>query len=96
MSGFLLDTNVPSELIRPHPDPSVGNWLRSQDKELLFLSVVTIGELRKGFTILPASERRRKLEQWFEADVLSWFEGRYCPSRKPSPAAGESLPGSAN
>jgi toxin FitB len=79
VSGFLLDTNVPSELIRPLPDPSVGKWLRSQDKELLFLSVVTIGELRKGFTILPASERRRKLEQWFEADVLSWFEGRILP-----------------
>ena len=82
MSGFLLDTNVPSELIRPLPDPSVGNWLRSQDKELLFLGVVTIGELRKGFTILPASEGRRKLEQWFEADVLSWFEGRILPVTK--------------
>lgn len=76
MNGSLLDTNIPSELIRSRPDPQVGGWMRSQDKELLFMSVVTIGELRKGLTILPESDRRRKFEQWFEGEVLPWFDGR--------------------
>jgi predicted nucleic acid-binding protein len=48
MSGFLLDTNVPSESWRAHPAPNVAAWLRSQVKAEQFISVVTVGELRKG------------------------------------------------
>ena len=54
MSGFLLDTNGPSELNRPRPDPFVAEWLEQQDDNELFLSVVTLGE-RKGYIMLPQS-----------------------------------------
>jgi predicted nucleic acid-binding protein len=48
MSGFLLDTNIPSEMLRPRPDASVAAWLKRQANETLFVSVVTMGELRRG------------------------------------------------
>jgi hypothetical protein len=54
MSGFLPDTNVPSEVIRARPAASVVAWLRSQDDPSLFLSAVSVGELRRGFTVLPS------------------------------------------
>ena len=79
MSGFLLDTNVPSELIRTHPEPQVGNWVYSQDEQSLYLSAVSIGELRRGFIILPESKRRADLEQWFENDLVPRFHGRILP-----------------
>jgi predicted nucleic acid-binding protein len=46
MSGFLLDTNIPSEIIRTHPDSRVDAWVLGQDEAALHLSVVTIGEIR--------------------------------------------------
>jgi predicted nucleic acid-binding protein len=46
VSGFLLDTNIPAEIIRTRPYPRVNAWILSQDDESLYLSVVTIGELR--------------------------------------------------
>jgi predicted nucleic acid-binding protein len=79
VSGFLLDTNIPSELIRSRPEPRVGNWVYYQDEQLLYLSAVSIGELRRGFVILPASKRRTDLEQWFEDDLVPRFRGRILP-----------------
>jgi len=79
VSGFLLDTNIPSELIRTRPDPRVGNWVYAQDERSLYLSVVSIGELRRGFVILPAGKRRTELERWFEHDLLPRFLGRILP-----------------
>ncbi len=79
MSGFLLDTNIPSELTRARPNPRVENWMLSQVDDL-YLSVVTIGELRKGFTLLsPSDNRRVRLEQWFHDDLLALFAGRIFP-----------------
>ena len=46
MSGFLLDTNVISELIKPRPDPTVTRWIDATDESLLCLSVLTLGEIR--------------------------------------------------
>jgi len=84
MSGFLLDTNVPSEVTHTRPDPRVTAWLRNQDDGTLYVSVVTIGELRRGFALQPVnSERRRRLERWLEQDLLPWFEGRILPVTKP-------------
>jgi predicted nucleic acid-binding protein len=76
VSGFLLDTNVPSELIRSRPDPRVEKWVFAQDERSLFLSAVTIGELRRGFVILPASKRRTELERWFHDDLIPRFHSR--------------------
>ena len=66
MSGFLIDTNVISEFIRPKPDPKVIHWLEMADPELLFASVVTFGEIRLGIEDLPLSKRRTALEEWLE------------------------------
>ena len=79
MNGFLLDTNVPSELIRRRPDPRVGNWVYGRNEQLLNLSVVSIGELRRGFVMLPPGRQRTDLEWWFENDLLPWFHGRILP-----------------
>ncbi|MBZ5728257.1 MAG: type II toxin-antitoxin system VapC family toxin [Acidobacteriia bacterium] len=79
MSGFLLDTNVPSELIRLRPEPRVAGWIEAANDAQLFVSVVTIGELRKGFTNLRESKRRAFLEDWLQNELLPWFEGRILP-----------------
>lgn len=76
MKGFLLDTNIPSELIRSHPEPRVERWFLAQAEEALFLSTVTIGELRRGFVMLPNSERRMRLEKWFQNTLLPQFHSR--------------------
>jgi predicted nucleic acid-binding protein len=76
VSGFLLDTNIPSELIRTRPDPRVEKWVYAQDEQSLHLSVVSIGELRRGLVILPSSKRRNDLERWFESDLVPRFHGR--------------------
>ena len=61
MNGFLVDTNVISEILRTAPEAHVAAWSQRTAKQLLFLSVVSMGELRKGVTILPASARRTQL-----------------------------------
>ncbi len=79
MIGFLLDTNVLSELTRPKSDPGVENWLNNADNEQLFLSVISLGEIFKGITILPESKRRQKLQRWVEETLRPWFDGRILP-----------------
>jgi len=79
VSGFLLDTNVPSELIKPAPDAGVRDWVDAQGDASLHLSVVSVGELRKGFTILAPGKRRTQLEGWLERYLLPLFAGRILP-----------------
>jgi toxin FitB len=79
VSGFLLDTNIPSELIRSRPDPNVQGWVFSQDEDALFLSAITIGELRRGFILLPPGPRRTQLENWLETVLVPRFHGRMLP-----------------
>ena len=76
MSGFLLDTNCISEVVRPSPSPSVVAWFDAADESLLYLSVLTLGEIRKGIASLPQSRRRTSLESWLDADLRQRFEGR--------------------
>jgi toxin FitB len=73
MSGFLVDTNVISEILRAVPDPRVAAWSQRMTKEQLFLSVVSMGELRKGITIMPLSARRTQLERSIKEQVPLWF-----------------------
>ncbi len=77
--GFLLDTNVPSELTRPNPDPRVAKWLDETDDDLMYLSVITIGEVCKGITIHPEPHRRVGLRRWFENELRPWFADRVLP-----------------
>ena len=76
MSGFLLDTNIVSELIKPKPESTVVKWIDTTDEALLFLSVLTIGEIRKGIASHPDARRRAKLEAWLLSDLQVRFAGR--------------------
>ena len=82
MSALLLDTNIPSESIRSRPDPKVDAWIQRQDDETLHLSVITIGELRKGINLAPQGKRRSELEEWLEKDLIPTFDGRILPVTK--------------
>lgn len=76
MSAFLLDTNVISELLKPKSEPKVTTWVDATDEELLFLSVLTLGEIRKGVVLLPRSARRTSLEAWLTKDLPLRFSDR--------------------
>ena len=88
MKGYLVDTNIPSELTRETPDARVAAFLRNAGKESVFLSVMTIGEICKGIDMLPVSQKRSALENWLDVDVRSWFAGRILPVPNPSLNAG--------
>ena len=83
MSGFLLDTNCVSELVRNKPDPRVMEWLDAADEELLYLSVLTLGEIRKGLAELAQGKRRTRLETWLDAELRARFSGRILPIDAP-------------
>ena len=76
MSGFLLDTNCVSELVRVKPEPRVLEWMEAADEGLLYLSVLTLGEIRKGLAGLAQGKRRTQLETWLEVELRSRFSGR--------------------
>lgn len=76
MSGFLLDTNCISEAVRVTPEPRVLAWIEAADESLLYLSVLTFGEIRKGLAALPQGKRRTKLEAWLEVEFRARFSGR--------------------
>ncbi len=79
MSGFLLDTNVISELVKPKPNPNVTKWIDATDEELLYLSVLTLGEIRRGIASLPDAARRVKLETWLDRELVLRFSDRILP-----------------
>lgn len=83
MSGFLLDTNITSELIRPQPEPLVKAWLGAQALQTLFISAVSFGEFRKGIVLRSPGKRRNELEAWLEADLSNLFFGRILPVTRP-------------
>jgi toxin FitB len=76
MNGFLLDTNCISELVRSRPDPRVLAWMESTNESLLYISVLTLGEIRKGVAGLPQGKRRTQLETWLELELQLRFAGR--------------------
>jgi len=79
MSGFLLDTNCISESVRAKPEPRVLDWIETADESMLYLSVLTLGEIRKGVAGLPQGKRRTRLEAWMEVDLQARFSGRILP-----------------
>ena len=74
--SWLLDTCVVSEFVRPKPDERVVAFVRQCEEATTFLSVLTLGEIRKGIERLPASRRRTELERWLETDLRGRFAGR--------------------
>jgi len=79
VNGYLVDTNVPSELTREAPDIGVAAFLENVGRESVFLSVMTIGEICKGINMLPVSQKRSDLQRWLDRDVRLWFAGRILP-----------------
>jgi len=73
---IVLDTNVISEPLRKAPDPRVLEWIDAQYVETLFLTAVTVGELRFGAAALPAGRRRELFMRQLETGVLPLFAGR--------------------
>jgi predicted nucleic acid-binding protein len=83
MTGFLLDTNVPSELVRPLPEPKVKEWVAAQKLDTLFISAVSFGEMRNGIALRSPGKRRTELETWIEMDLPILFSGRILPVTHP-------------
>ena len=76
-AGFLLDTNIISELLKPRPHRRVVAWMAATPEELLHLSVMTLGEIRKGIDLIEDDEpRRAALQGWLDHDVRVRFAGR--------------------
>lgn len=76
MTGWLLDTNVLSELRRPWPEPKVLSFIASQPLELLYVSTVTFAEIRFGIELVPDPSRRSELMDWLTHRVRPMFEQR--------------------
>ena len=77
--SYLIDTNVISELARPKPAKAVLAWFDSPPSEALNISVLTLGEIRKGIEQMPDGTRREKLRVWLEHDLIEWFGDRVLP-----------------
>lgn len=77
--SVILDTNVLSELLRGQPDSTVLGWFASQPANGLFVSAVTQAEMMLGARLLPAGQRRKRLEQALDAMFLEDFAGRILP-----------------
>lgn len=74
--NFLLDTNAVSEWVKPRPNPGLIQWMESADEDRVFLSVISLAELRYGVERLPAGARRNRLEHWLRHELPLRFEGR--------------------
>jgi predicted nucleic acid-binding protein len=77
--SFLLDTNVLSEPMKERPNSGVLAWLSRVNEDEVFVSVVTITELRYGVERLATGKRRERLDGWLRKDLISRFEGRILP-----------------
>jgi predicted nucleic acid-binding protein len=76
---YLLDTNVLSELFKKHPEPKVSKWLAEADQDSLFLSVLVLGEIRKGIEKMEPNPRKARMVHFLEKDVPAQFEERILP-----------------
>lgn len=76
MSGFLLDTCAISESRKPKPNAGFDEWLRCVDAHVVYLSVITLGEIRSGIERLTDRAKRASFEVWLESNVPAQFKGR--------------------
>ena len=77
--SFLIDTCALSELVKPRPSHRVCDWFDAAPPDALFVSVLTLGEIRKGIERLSDGRRRRRIVVWLETELPDWFEGRVLP-----------------
>lgn len=74
--SYLIDTNIISELRRKDANPGVISWFAERPATTLYLSVLTLGEIRKGIEALPSGKRKLALRDWLEVDLPAFFTGR--------------------
>ena len=74
--SHLVDTNVLSELRRRAPDEQVVAWINARPRQSLYLSVLTLGEIRRGIEGLADGARRQRLLDWLEVELPTYFLGR--------------------
>jgi tRNA(fMet)-specific endonuclease VapC len=79
MMNYILDTNVISELVKTQPNPGVIRWIDTVDPEAVYLSVITIGELKKGIAKMQDSQHKTALEVWLKEDLLVRFQDHLLP-----------------
>jgi hypothetical protein len=77
--SFLLDTNAISEWVKPRPDPGLVRWLDHVDEDRTYISVITLGELRKGVDRLADGRRRERLDHWLSDELPDRFAHRILP-----------------
>ena len=74
--SYLLDTCLLSELPKTRPNAGVAAWIRATDESLYYVSVLTLGELRKGVAKLAGGQRKDAIQAWLEQDVIDRFQNR--------------------
>ncbi|MEN9848711.1 MAG: hypothetical protein RL368_1451 [Pseudomonadota bacterium] len=77
--SYLIDTNVISELKRPQPNAQVVKWFSTIPDEKIYVSVLSLGEIRKGIEKLSDSPRKIALCHWLENELITWFGERLLP-----------------
>ena len=77
--SYLIDTNVISELIKLKPNIHVIDWLNEMPEDHLFISVLTLGEIRKGVELMKVAQKKEKLRIWLEDALPKRFKGRILP-----------------
>ncbi|HEY6770220.1 MAG TPA: type II toxin-antitoxin system VapC family toxin [Candidatus Sulfotelmatobacter sp.] len=77
--NFLLDTNPISEWVKPQPNAGLTRWMQSVDEDSLFLSVISLAELRYGIDRMASGKRRSQLDEWLRYELPVRFEGRILP-----------------
>ena len=74
--SYLLDTNIISELVKKKPNHAVLDWVDANDSENLYLSVITLGEIRKGISGVQNQARQKEISHWLEVELPAYFEAR--------------------
>ncbi len=77
--SFLIDTWVLSELLKPRPSRQVSDWFLATPRTAMFVSVLTLGEIRKGAMMLGTGRRWARLFTWLETDLPAWMGDRIIP-----------------
>ena len=76
MVSYLIDTNAISELKKRRPHPGVADWFAAHSGTSLYISVLTLGELRKGIEAMENGPRKADFRDWLQLDLAGYFSGR--------------------